>query len=291
MVKTDFVITTGDGKTYTPYWVNAKKEKEFNVSQFQFKGVKGSLVKRGQPLGRVYEIEIIFQGADNLTTAKAFDDSSDNPKAWKIAHPMYGSLYVQVTRLFFDNSQFNISRITGMIVETILDNGLAPKLNPVDVVTSQAVTTNKALRDSFVAGAPEPSTNLLNAVLTNVNGFYKAVYTKIANVQADVTAYNNIYNEVNSTILTAISLPENVSLNVIQQTQALILAPAYFANRVAERIDMYNAMLGVINGDVANILATYSRPTKEAKKLFENNGGSMITGMLLSAVTNIVSSS
>ena len=76
LVKTDYVIKTGDAFTYKPLWLNARKSKKFNISQFEFKGINGSLVKKGNPQARVYDIEIYFQGADHMDQAKLFDLSS-----------------------------------------------------------------------------------------------------------------------------------------------------------------------------------------------------------------------
>lgn len=40
-IKTELIITCGDGKQYKPQWINAVKTKDYNVAEFEFPEVSG----------------------------------------------------------------------------------------------------------------------------------------------------------------------------------------------------------------------------------------------------------
>ena len=42
------------------------KTKDYNVAEFEFPEVSGTLVSRKKPKGSRYDLEIIFQGENNL---------------------------------------------------------------------------------------------------------------------------------------------------------------------------------------------------------------------------------
>lgn len=287
LVKVDFTITTGDGAVYKPLWVNARKAKKFKIAQFDFKGIAGSLIKKGEPYASVYEIEIIFQGAQHLDDARSFYDSADNKKPWTVTHPFYGPLYVQCAEIEQDNSKLNVSRITATIIETILDNGLQPVLFSPDIVAAQVTQVNDNLNETYVSYLQVPKISDYQKLLNHITSIYKSISGKIAVVQEDVTAYQNAFNEATAVITTAISLPGAITTDIIGEATALIMAPAKFADTVANRIAMYQTTLDILKGDVSEILTTYGVNTQSLKKLYENNAGTAIGGICLSAMSNI----
>ena len=121
-VETEMIITTGDGQPYAPDYMNAVKSVEYNVAEFNFPGIAGTFVDRRLPKGRKFNLELYFQGDDHLDVAEAFEASANDSRAWEIEHPFYGLVIVQPTSLQFDNSKQNLSKITGTVIETILED-------------------------------------------------------------------------------------------------------------------------------------------------------------------------
>ena len=289
-VKTDYVIATGDGAKYTPQWFNAsaKKSVRYNVAKFEFKGLQGSLVKRGTSQGQSYDIEIIFQGADNIDVAASFKKSADNPGAWTITHPIYDKIYVQpVDEFEYDNSELNKTTISGKVIETLLDSGLAPTLQQPDIIAAMAVTAQTALTVTFVSFQKPNLSDIISGMLNHVNSIFKSIEAKIATVQADITQYQNLYNQTINTINTPINAATYYLLNAANAVQSLIVAPAVFVDNVVNRLDMLNASLAIVNQDIAMIQRIYNRNTVSLKKLYENNAGSIIAAICTATVTNI----
>lgn len=278
-------IVTGDAASYTPHYMTAsvQRKKEFNIAQFDFKGIQGSLIKRGTRKGIVYDIEIIFQGANCIADGNAFYASADNPKAWTITHPFYGSIYCHPFNLDQDNSKLNQSILTGQIVETITDAGLTVTTNGPSVVASKVTAFNEIICVSFASGIPVIPVSTLQALINHINSIYRAVSAKIANVQADVTSFNKAYTS-------ALNIANTLSydtLTIADQMASFLMEPAFFTDSVVSRIGMFNTALSVLNGDISGILAAYNVPTYSQKKLYENNAGVCVAGICLASVNNI----
>jgi hypothetical protein len=289
-IKTGYTIKTGEGSGYFPNWMvaSAKKSVRYNVSKFEFKGLYGSLVKRGTSQGQEYRIEIIFHGGDNVGIAKAFKKSADNPGAWTITHPLYGAIYAQpVDEWEYDNSQLNQTVISGTVIETLLDSGVAATVNQPDLIESLTTVANQLWANKYVSDAVPPKITDIQGMLNHVNGVYNSIQGKIANVQANVTNYRNIYNQAVNTITNPITATAFYVTNAITSVQGVITAPAYFADTVVNRLAMFDAAFAVINKDLAPILAAYDVSTSTRKRLYENNGGAIIMGMCNAAMNNI----
>lgn len=282
---TDFVISTGDDKVYTPLslYMTWNRNLQFNISEFVFKDVKGSLIIRGMPRGMQYNIEIVFQGPDNLNEAAEFLESSKDSRPWTITHPFYGKLFVQPVSLTQDNGKLNQSIISGLVIETILEDGLAVTNNAPDAIAAAAAVVNSNFSETYAAAVRSMDVSSLQILQNHITGIYATVSTKIAAVQADVTNYNNAF----SASLAILNPLLHDTIEIIEQTQSLLMAPALFTDTVANRFNMYKAQIEVLNLDVANIVAIFNRPTRDLKKLYENNAGVSVAGLCLAAVSNV----
>lgn len=284
-IQTELRIITGDGAAYLPDYMTASvnKEMEFNVSKFEFKGVSGSLVHREEPMGIAYDIEIKFQGANHLDTAQAFYTSARNKNAWNISHPYYGQLLVQPLSLKQNNAENNVSTITGTIIETIGKGDMTPALSAPDTITAQVVQANAALADTYTNNVPFIPANDLNVLSNRLKKIYTAIKDKIEDVQAVADKYTNLYNAANSVLNTAIY----DTISIIEQAQEFLLAPAYFADTLQKRMEMFQAAIDIVNNDIVSAGETNSILYPSVKKLYENNAGALITGMCQTSIINI----
>lgn len=276
-IQTDLTITTGDGKTYAPNWLNASKGVEYNVAIFEFYALPGSLVKRGTPRGRKYAIDIMFQGEDHLDVAEAFEISSANPAPWKVAHPFYGNILVQPISLTFGNEEYNISRITGMIVETISENAAsASNVSPIEKIHEDKDLVDASLNTTFANDVPNINAVDATKLSGNVSNTYNSVATQIKE-SLNSDAYFNAYN----TAIAAINNPVYDTLTTMQAVRDFITMPYSFADSVIARINMFVLQFDMLSGTVNTLF------TRTSKKIYENNAGMSISSMFLAAVTNI----
>jgi hypothetical protein len=270
-VKSELVIKAGDGTEYRPDWLNANRGKEFNITEFDFPNVNGTLVYRTTPKGQRYNLELYFQGENHLDVANNFMLSANDRRAWTLTHPYYGRLLVQPTSISIDNSNSNLSKISCPVIETITDIFPKGSQDALANIQNSATTTNAFFAKSFGQITPTPTTiNLLNLnVLRAYRNMLKATGEGMIN---DVV---NAYNEAVSFIAEAATEP----IEVMEKTQALLIMPASFALTAQQRFAVLTTQFNGQRNDLPNILK------KEEKKAYESNVAATLTAISLTAAT------
>ena len=273
-VQRDFTITCGDGSKFSPQWLNATKQKEYNVTEFTFPNVAGSLVERREPKGRKYGIEIYFQGDSNIDVSNAFETAADDKRAWTISHPYYDNITVQPLSLNFDNTKHNLTKITGTVIETITDENPKTSQNPTD-----AIIASKANVDEISSIAYQtlviPEVQDINQMQENNQDLFNEG-EKIIDDNEDFENYFNAFNTANGAIINATSEP----LEAINTLQTVINQPALFQSTVRARI---TTLVNQFNSLVSTLENASQR---SLKILFENNATNVISSMCVALVTD-----
>lgn len=263
-----FKITTGEGSVFSVLWRNPSKSYDFNLSQFEFIDLAGTLIDRRQVKGASYPIEIYIQGENHLVESLRFDIASKDPRAWTMEHPIYGQLTVQPVALQFDNAEsLNYTKITGTVIETITANGPAVVNNPTEQIEEQAAQASDDSSQAFLAATPSPADMTANA-----QAFYEQGKSQVKS-QQQAEEYFNLLNESEAAILNATSEP----LAAIRSMQALIEAPARWEINVQNRLTVLTNQFTQLANSVQT---TWD---KAEKLLFENNAGPLVSAMALAA--------
>lgn len=273
-VKNQIIITCGDGREFRPKWKNAVKTREYNVTQFNFPEVSGTLVKRQQPKGNKYGIEIYFEGDDNIDVSTDFLLSADDPRPWVISHPYYDRIVVQPLSLNVDNSSYNSTKITGTIIETITDTNPKTSINATDKIIADQEEINTVFEESY-ANDVSPVIDDVNQMNENNESLFLEG-EKVISETSDFENYFNAFNTANSAILNATNEP----LTAIRTLQAVVNAPALFATGIKARIETMKTQFAKLIQSIVGITDA------SLKKLFENNSGILISSMCLALVTD-----
>lgn len=266
-INTGFIITCGEGSTFNPLWLNAARQVEYNVSEFNYPNTPGTHVERRQPKGFKYSIQVIFQGEDHLDVAERFQAAADDPRPWIIEHPLYGRIVVQPVQLSYDNRELNTSTVTGDVIETISEIGPAVSVEPVDQIAE-----SKNISDELGAAAFEQRTPNPYSMGVTSTSLY-AAGRNAGGTPSQMEGYFNTFNNANAAILNATAEP----LAAMRAVQRLIEAPALFEISVQNRM---NILIGQFTA-LVNGLSTLS--DQSGKLLFEVSSGSLITAMCQAA--------
>lgn len=270
--KENIIITTGDGVSYNPLYVITSKNFDFNLTEYNFINVPGSLIERREPRGTRYSINIMFQGDDHLERANDFEISSKNKKPWIIEHPMFGRFTAQPTRLTFDPTGLNNTRVTGEIIETITEvfpkAPEDPKQTAIDFSNDFGDFTT-AIFEGEDFSATEQN-NLLNSI---ENGFSIAA----SNISS-ATDFNEYFNILNST-KNSISNIQNDAFSAFQNIRKFIIFPAFISESVRFRFNIFRGQINQLIGNIKNDMSVTE------KKVLENNLGNQISGLIITAVT------
>lgn len=273
-INNELQIITGDGKEYKPNWMNAIKEREYNVSEFEFIDVPGTLVKRKTPRGNRYSLEIYFQGDDHLDVAEDFGKSADDPRPWNLRHPYYGVILVQPIKLSQDNTQHNVSKFVIPIVETI--DEVAPRItaDPTSKVYEIAGLALGKLEASF--GITPITVSDIPEMRNDLSSIYE-VGKKQIKLSIDANNYFNSFTSALSKINNVIAEP----LEAIREIQAVINAPFQFIDSVKNRVTMLQSQFDTLVESIENLATVFDR------KRYEQYNGAIMVAMCQASVTEV----
>lgn len=274
-IQDNIIIVTGDGKRYNfRLWLGGYRTIEYNIAQFNFPNLKGTKVDRGKPMGQKIELELYLQGENHLDECEAFRISSEDERDWQLTHPYYGLLNVQPTGLAIDNTNGNVSLLRLTVIETITQDAPRTTVDPKDKISADKDTSDAVLANAFSYNVPSPGISEINQMGQNNASVYKEGSKKVRTT-IDAQSYFNSFNEANSAILSATIDP----IQAIRTLQAVISAPAYFAQGVEERVDLLIDQFALLQTMVAGSV-TYAY-----KKIFESNAGALISSLAYAAST------
>lgn len=274
-VQNDLVIRTGDGAEYRPQYINARRDVEWNISEFNFRDVRGSFIRRGQQQGFRYDTTIMFQGDDHLDVADAFEVSSRNRNPWRILHPYYGSISVHPTSLNFDNSGHNVTRITGTLIETIQRAGPFESTSALDQVREDKQQTDTAAAQDFASKANVSASD--QAVINDTVSGIANNSENLANTAESSATLSNTVANAERAIANAGSDP----LAAIAAVQRVINIPAQLAGSVTQRLALIRRnfetlLLSIQGGEVS----------RTQKNYYQSAGASLVSSAALATLTN-----
>jgi len=268
-------IQTGDGKTYTPLWRNATMNVDFNTEGFDFIERDGSYIARKRRSGRKFPLLLYFQGEDHITEAKAFFKSSEDPRPWRIKHPFYDVLIVQPLDLKFDNSQQNVTRITGTVWETNEQKLPASSPSKPKVIEKLKSQTDTLTVETISNDLIDADTALIQDSKTTLTDIRKVISTYIDNAEL----IQDFRNDINAAL--------SSSNNIISDTFAALEATQTAINtivrpdliKISDKIDAFKTILS----NIASTLLT-GTPTDQNASLYEAQTSTILTAASLASV-------
>lgn len=237
-------IETGDGKIYKPLWKNARKNINFNTEANDYIGVEGTYIERGKMQGRQFPILLYFQGQDCIEQARQFEISSRDSRPWKIKHTFYDNLLVQPLNLEFDDSDYNVSKVTGTVWETTNIKYPSEQISIIKLVTSQKSISDKTIEDVFVEDIEVPDAKTIQSSTNSILQL-DINYGTLVTDSNDVARLKNLVTSASGAAQEIINQPRRY----IQQAIALINFPFTIEQSITQKI---NSLKDTIN-DFASI--------------------------------------
>ncbi len=273
-VSQGIIIQTPDLKQYKPKWMNASFQTDYQTSTFEFIGVNGSLVKKTTHIGTKYNLEIYFNDTidakghvikDHLDIVNEFKVSVQDRRPWIVQHPLYDRLYVQVTSLNWDDSAYNITKVTGTMIETIVDGNFGLFVAEEDMIPIKFESTVNAFGDALSVPVQPQDINQLKQ--DNLAAYKKGV--PVISTNGDFEGYFNAFNVATTYIDTATATP----LLMMRAVMNVLTFPSQFTASAITRISLLLATF-------ANLRATiFGRFTVSSKQLYQNQCGALVSAM------------
>lgn len=259
-------IITGEGSVFSPIWKNARKVRNHNASRFDFNNIEGSLIKRGDVSGLIIPFEFHFIGENNIEETERFDIASKDKRPWTLKHPLYDEILCHPVSINYDDSSFNVTRVTGELWETLQDTFPDSTIDIQESVLEavELLTENVSVTYSNNLGTPE-ATNIsttTSSINTIADNYRAAAVTDIDK--------QNVENAVSSTLSALNSLSSDARTFMIRAA-ALARTPARFYASVETRINIIEESYQDLKLAVTGLLS------RQNKLFFESLGGSLIS--------------
>lgn len=267
----DLIITTGDNKRYKPLWIRPTKSTEFNYSEFKFPNLSGSLVVRGNPIGRRFPLEIYFVGENHLDDAASFESSANDKRVWRLEHPYYGLIFVQPISIAFDNTGENVSKINIQVIETITEDYPKGKSDPLQSILLQKIQLNDLAERDIIAPVQAADVNRMSAVNNKAYNFT----TPIIELPEEITELNDLFNKANSAISTATASP----ILAMRAANAVLNYPANLVTNVDSRINTLKSTFLDLRNGLSSITSV------AGKQIYQSQSASLISSMCIAGVT------
>lgn len=271
------IIRTGDGLEYFPQWLNAAYEQEYNFNIFNYIDVDGSQVQRNAARSRRFPIEIYFIGEDHIDVSERFRISAADRRPWTIFHPFYDEISVHPIRLRFDNTKYNITQITGQVVETIEDEFPRQTDDVTEQIVLQKETLDIASADAYATQTSELQPSETNEISESIDQIESNGNTVLPDEEDQVTFRNRVLDarrDLNN-ILTQ-------PITTLRSIQGAINFPALVAASVRARIDNLIEAFDRVVQSISNV----PNLSRNRKVYAESSGAAIVSAMTIAATTN-----
>ena len=267
-VESDIIITTGDGKIYTPMYKISPLSDSFNIAEFNFPNIPGTKIDRREIKGSKYTVDLYFQGENHLEEVASFRESSKDKRPWIVSHPMHGTLTMHPASIRYDPSGLNVTKVTVSLLETITEDNPKITVGPTEQASRFIIQATETSDEAFANQVVATSSDS-NLLTNNLSDIYDETSTQVTlNDQAN--EYFNLFNDANNKIINVISEPL-FAINAVKNT---IMYPSLFSISVKARLTILSDQFTGLYSAIATLI------TPNEKKIFENNASSLVSGML-----------
>ena len=227
----ELTIVTGDNEIFKPLYTTSSQDIEFNVSEFNFIELEGTLVTRKKVKSQKIPLNIIFQGDDHIDIAEKFLQSSKDPRYWTITHPVIGEIYGHPASINKINDDLNTVVFNIDFWETILPGQIkSAKVYPLELIESK----NFELIEFGSLNLIPDQKPELKSLVAKIQSRYDVLIDK-----TNIDKYKGFIADAMSGIDKLLSEPQKAIRNISN----LIQFPAYIQGAIKTRVNIVKAIL------------------------------------------------
>ena len=188
-------LTTADGKVYKPLSRLSPRRVDFNVSQFEFPNIDGTLVSRQNIKGYKYDESIVFQEENHREKYLEFEKSVKDKRPIEVLHPMYGLFNAHIISMVDDPTGLSNTKVQLSMVETILTEYPKSDIDPNNQVGIDVDKTNETIAESFDNNADLSTADEINMQEKTENAYTLGASSVKSGDQSN--EYITLYNAAN----------------------------------------------------------------------------------------------
>ena len=230
----ELTIVTGDNEVFKPLYTTSSQDIEFNVSEFNFIELEGTLVTRKKVKSQKIPLNIIFQGDDHIDIAEKFLESSKDPRYWTVTHPIIGEIYGHPASINKINDDLNTVVFNIDFWETILPGEIkSAKIYPLELIESK----NFELIEFGSLNLIPDQKPELKSLVSKIESRYDTLINA-----TNIDQFKGLLSNAMSGIDDLLKEPQKAIRNISQ----LIQFPAYIEGILKNRVKLIQAILNDI---------------------------------------------
>ena len=230
----EFTIVTGDNEIFKPLYTSSSQDLEFNVSEFNFIELEGTLVTRKKVKSQKIPLNITFQGDNHIDIAEKFLQSSKDPRYWTVTHPIIGEVYGHPASISKVNDDLNTVVFSIDFWETIKPGEvLSSKVYPLELIESKNIELIEFGSLNLIPDQKPEFKSLVSKIESRYDTLINAT---------NIDQFKGLLSGAMSGIDDLLKEPQKAIRNISQ----LIQFPAYIEGILKNRVKLIQAILNDI---------------------------------------------
>lgn len=272
-LREEIQLTAPDGTIFTAHWRGNTRTIPNKIGIHTFFGVAGAKIQKGGTGPEIYDLSIIFGGADNDLNAAAFmnvyKETSTLDKDWTIEHPTDGPIFgvfVTTTQHNFPVTSGNLTIINCPFIINLPDTAEESAAQAQARANTQASILNGTASDQFVdvsildtSGAQAIITGVAKGVST-----VREVLSIVSNTDIIPAEIESIITGINNTL----SQDTIDTLLLSNQVQQLVQIFGRGQNLALNAINMFGDFIDQMIGIAPTQATSEGRSTIATTELY-----------------------
>ena len=230
----EFTIVTGDNEIFKPLYASSSQDLEFNISEFNFIELEGTLVTRKKVKSQKIPLNITFQGDNHIDIAEKFLQSSKDPRYWTVTHPIIGEVYGHPASISKVNDDLNTVVFSIDFWETIRPGEvLSSKVYPLELIESKNIELIEFVSLNLIPDQKPEFKSLVSKIESRYDTLINAT---------NIDQFKGLLSNAMSGIDNLLKEPQKAIRNISQ----LIQFPAYIEGTLKTRVKLIQAILNDI---------------------------------------------
>lgn len=230
----EFTIVTGDNEIFKPLYASSSQDLEFNISEFNFIELEGTLVTRKKVKSQKIPLNITFQGDDHIDISEKFLQSSKDPRYWTVTHPIIGEVYGHPASISKVNDDLNTVVFSIDFWETIRPGEvLSSKVYPLELIESKNIELIEFGSLNLIPDQKPEFKSLVSKIESRYDTLINAT---------NIDQFKGLLSGAMSGIDDLLKEPQKAIRNISQ----LIQFPAYIEGILKNRVKLIQAILNDI---------------------------------------------
>ena len=230
----EFTIVTGDNEIFKPLYASSSQDLEFNISEFNFIELEGTLVTRKKVKSQKIPLNITFQGDNHIDIAEKFLQSSKDPRYWTVTHPIIGEVYGHPASISKVNDDLNTVVFSIDFWETIRPGEvLSSKVYPLELIESKNIELIEFVSLNLIPDQKPEFKSLVSKIESRYDTLINAT---------NIDQFKGLLSGAISGIDNLLKEPQKAIRNISQ----LIQFPAYIEGTLKTRVALIQAILNDI---------------------------------------------